>query len=167
MVSPLRIGDRVVYPGRGVAEIGQIVDQDIAGHVQRFYVLRLLDGLSNILIPVERCAELGLRQVVGERDVRRVFALLGTQGARRAQEPWVRRQRELLEKIHGGNLFELAKVVRDLTELGTYKPLSFGERRLLESTRRLLVQELSVARGVSSDHIERQVSRLLSRTEPI
>jgi CarD family transcriptional regulator len=157
-----RIGDRVVYPSRGVAEIGEIVDKEIAGTVERFYVLRLLDGGSTILVPVARSAELGLRDVIDRKEVAKILRVLRMQGERRDHEPWNRRQRGFLEKIRSGDILEVAEVVRDLWQLGQSKPLSFGERRLLETTRKLLVQELSVAWDRPGDHVERELDRVLS-----
>lgn len=161
MVQSFRIGDRVVYPARGVAEVGQIVEMEIAGRAQRFYRLKLLDGDSQILVPVDRAGDVGLRSVIHQREVSKILKWLGTESELREDESWNRRQRGFLEKIRSGSIFDLAEVLRDLSRLAARKELSFGERRVLETTRRLVVQELSIARGVSSERIDRQLSRIL------
>ena len=51
-----------------------------------------------------------------------------------------------MEKIKSGSLFEVAEVFRDLYRLKTTKTLSFGERRMLDTARGLIVQEISAAR---------------------
>jgi CarD family transcriptional regulator len=151
----------VVYPSRGVAEVVEIVEKEIGGRVQRFYLLTLLDGRSHILVPVERCGDIGLRDVVGQEEVAKIFELLSTPCEPKEREPWTRRLRGFSEKIRSGNIFDLAEVLRDLSNIAAQKPLSFGERHLFETTRKLLVQELSIARGMSSERIDRQVSRIL------
>ena len=162
MTPAYRIGDRVVYPARGVAEIGEIVEKEIAGTVEIFYVLTLLDGASTILVPVQRAAELGIRGIIGHQEVARIFELLRMHGKPAERESWSRRQRAFLQKIHSNNVFDVAEVFRELSDLGRYKALSFSERRLLETTRRLLVGELAIAKGIPREQMERQVDRLVS-----
>ena len=67
-----------------------------------------------------------------------------------------------MEKIKTGSLFEVAEVFRDLHRLKRTKTLAFGERRMLETARGLIVQELSVAKGLSAAKIEGELSTLLS-----
>lgn len=165
MLPAFRIGDHVVYPSRGVAEVGDIVDKEISGESHLFYVLTLLDGRAHILVPVDRSPELGLRQVVDRHDVAKILDVLCVASPRVEREPWIRRQRNLVEKVNSGNLFEVAEVVRDLSSLAARKPLAYGERRLLEITRKLLVQELAIASGLSNERVERRVTRLLAQRQ--
>jgi CarD family transcriptional regulator len=52
-----------------------------------------------------------------------------------------------MEKIKTGSLIEIASVLRDLCILRSDKELSFGERKMLDTARSLLVQELALAKG--------------------
>src|SRR6266403_729019 len=67
---------------------------------------------------------------------------------------WNRRYREYMEKIKTGSVFEIAEVLRDLYLLKFDKDLSFGERKMLDTARNLLIKELSLAKGVNEDDIE-------------
>ena len=49
------------------------------------------------------------------------------------RQTWNRRYRGFMEKIKSGSLFEVAEVFRDLYRLKGMKPLSFGERRMLDT----------------------------------
>ena len=69
-------------------------------------------------------------------------------------ETWNRRYREYMEKIKTGSVFEIAEVLRDLYLLKFDKDLSFGERKMLDTARNLLIKELSLAKGVNEDDIE-------------
>ena len=51
------------------------------------------------------------------------------------RQTWNRRYRGFMEKIKSGSLFEVAEVFRDLYRLKGMKPLSFGERRMLDTAR--------------------------------
>jgi len=68
------------------------------------------------------------------------------------RHPWNRRYRAYMDKIKSGSLFEVAEVFRDLHRLKKTKALSFGERRMLDTARGLVSQELSAARSVDSRH---------------
>jgi len=72
----LRVGDKAVYPAQGVAEVIRIEEKEIAGRLQRFYVLKILDTDMRIMVPVEKAQDVGLRAVVGEEEIREVFAIL-------------------------------------------------------------------------------------------
>jgi CarD family transcriptional regulator len=78
------------------------------------------------------------------------------------RQTWNRRYRGFMEKIRSGSLFEVAEVFRDLYRLKVMKPLSFGERRMLDTARGLIVQELSVAQAEDEANVEQQLDRLLA-----
>jgi CarD family transcriptional regulator len=58
------------------------------------------------------------------------------------------------------SLFEVAEVFRDLYRLKGLKPLSFGERRMLDTAKGLIVQELSVARAADTQKVEKELEQL-------
>jgi CarD family transcriptional regulator len=61
-----------------------------------------------------------------------------------------------MEKIKTGSVFEVAKVLRDLYLLKGDKDLSFGERKMLDTARSLLVKEIAIAKGMTEDEIENE-----------
>ena len=50
-----------------------------------------------------------------------------------------------MEKIKTGSVYEIAEVLRDLFLLKVDKELSFGERKMLDTARGLLMRELTLA----------------------
>ena len=68
-------------------------------------------------------------------------------------QTWNRRYREYTEKIKTGSPLEIAKVLRDLLVLKGDKELSFGERKMLDTARSLLVKELSIAKALPEEKI--------------
>jgi CarD family transcriptional regulator len=58
---------------------------------------------------------------------------------------------------------EVARVLRDLFILKYDKELSFGERRMLDTAKNLLVKELSIARNVKEEKVEEELFRLMER----
>jgi len=155
-----RVGDKAVYPAQGVAEVLGVDSKEISGRPQSFYVLRILDTDMRILVPVEKAQQVGLRAVIRENEVRDVYNILREKEIHVDKQTWNRRYRGFMEKIKTGSLFEVAEVFRDLYRLKAQKPLSFGERRMLDTARHLMIKELSVARGASEAKIERELERV-------
>src|SRR4030065_492095 len=70
---------------------------------------------------------------------------------------WNRRYREYMEKINTGSIYGIAEVLRDLYLLKEEKELSFGERKIMDTAKNLLVKELAIARNVKETDILREV----------
>jgi CarD family transcriptional regulator len=156
------IGDKAVYPSQGVAEIIGIDKKEIFGKIQRFYVLRAMDSGLRILVPVDKAEQVGLRRVAGKDEIQEVLQILRDKEIHIDRQTWNRRYRGFMEKIKSGSLFEVAEVFRDLYRLKGLKPLSFGERRMLDTAKGLIVQELSVARASDERNVEQEIEKLIA-----
>lgn len=160
MLKHFRVGDKAVYPAQGVAEVMGIESREVSGNQETFYMLRLLDSDRRIMIPLSKAPTVGLRQVIGSEQVPEVFGLLKTKPARLSRQNWNRRYRGYIEKLKTGSVFDVAEVLRDLYLLRYQKPLSFGERRLLDTARELLVKELSVATQGPVGNVQRELEAI-------
>jgi CarD family transcriptional regulator len=160
MFQNFRVGDKAVYPAQGVAEVLGIESREVSGNQQTFYMLRLVDSNRRIMIPLSKALSVGLRQVIGEDEVPQVFGLLKSKPVRVTRQNWNRRYRGYIEKLKTGSVFDVAEVLRDLYLLRYEKPLSFGERRLLDTARELLVKELSVATSGSDYDVEGELDAI-------
>jgi CarD family transcriptional regulator len=158
--SEFAIGDKAVYPSQGVAEVAGIEQKEISGKIQRFYVLRVLETGMRILVPTDKSEQVGLRRIAGEEEIGEVMQILREKDIQLDRQTWNRRYRGFMEKIKSGSLFEVAEVFRDLYRLKGLKPLSFGERRMLDTARGLIVQELSVAQALDEGKIEQELDAL-------
>jgi CarD family transcriptional regulator len=152
-----KIGDLAVYPAHGVGVIESIESRDISGTKQEFYILKILDSNMTILIPLQNVGSVGLRQVIDEREIPKVFDILRAKGGAAENQNWNRRYREYMDKIRTGSVFDLAEVLRDLFTLREDKELSFGERKMLDTARNLLVKEISIARQVDKSQVESDI----------
>jgi CarD family transcriptional regulator len=156
------IGQKAVYPSRGIAEVVGIERKEIHGNIESFYVLRLEDNGLRILVPVDKSDQVGLRPVAGADDVDEVLQILRERAVRCDRHTWNRRYRGFMEKIKSGSLFEVAEVFRDLYRLKSTKTLSFGERRMLDTARGLIVQEISAARKKDEAAVVTELERVLA-----
>jgi len=140
-----RIGEKVVYPGHGVGVIEGLQARSVSGLEHKFYMLRILEGDMTIMIPLENLATVGLRPVISKEMVTKVYRILRSRKVNGDQQTWNRRYREYSEKLKTGSVIEIAKVLRDLFVLKADKELSFGERKMLDTARNMLVKELAIA----------------------
>ncbi len=154
-----RIGDKAVYPAQGVAEVVGIEQKEINATICSFYVLKVIDTEMQILVPKDKADQVGLRSVATTDEVEEVFDILREQDIHIDKQTWNRRYRGFMEKIKTGSLFEVAEVFRDLYRLKSTKTLSFGERRMLDTAKNLIVKELAVARKWSEDKVEKELEK--------
>jgi len=160
-VVMFQIGAMAVYPAHGVGVIESIQDREVAGLLQRFYIMRLLDTDMIIMIPTNNAHNIGLRTVIDAKSVTEVFDILKKRPTRLNNQTWNRRYRDYMDKIKTGSLFRVAEVLRDLTLLKLEKELSFGERKMLDTAKNLLVKELSLVNNKEEDEIEALLQELL------
>ena len=159
-MGDFNIGDKAVYPGHGVAEVMGLERREIAGSAMEFYVLRVLENDMKVMVPKSNAASVGLRRIVGEEQILEVYGVLSRRGEKISTATWNRRYREYMEKIKTGSLLEIATVLRDLCILRSDKDLSFGERKMLDTARSLLVQELALAKGVEHSDVVRELDEM-------
>ena len=155
-----KVGDKAVYPSRGVAEVIRIEEKDIAGKRQAFYVLRIMDTDHKVLVPVSNAS--ALRQVISEEEINENYDILKERTIAFDNQTWNRRYRGFMEKIKTGSIYDVAEVLRDLYRLKTDKQLSFGERRMLETARTLIVKEIAIARAQTEDKVTTDIETLFS-----
>jgi CarD family transcriptional regulator len=151
-----QVGDKAVYPAHGVGEVTGIEKRDICGEEQHFYVLRILDNGMKVMIPMGASGVNGLREIMNTSEVDQVFGVLRKKEIAVESTTWNRRYREYMEKIKSGEPTQIAQVLRDLYLLKSDKDLSFGERKMLDTAKSLLVKELSIAKGMEEDEVEQE-----------
>jgi len=159
-----QIGQLAVYPAHGVGVIESIQERIVSGNVQQFYIMRLLDNDMIIMIPMSNARNIGLRDIIDETSVPEVYEILSLRPSRINNQTWNRRYRDYMDKIKTGSPFRVAEVLRDLTLLKTEKDLSFGERKMLDTAKNLLVKELSLVNDKQEDEIEAQLQELLENS---
>ena len=160
MHSEFTVGDKTVYPSQGVAEVLGIEQKEIFGSIQRFYVLRVLESDNRILVPIDKSDQVGLRPIVGKEEIGEVMQILKEKDVHLDRQTWNRRYRGFMEKIRSGSLFEVAEVFRDLYRLKVLKPLSFGERRMLDTARTLIVKEIAIARAQTEENVRNEIESI-------
>jgi len=146
MLNPeFKVGDMAVYPAHGVGEITSIEKREIAGNTHQFYIMKILDSGMTIMVPTGNVRNVGLRELISIDEVDIVYDILRERDISINEQTWNRRYREYMDKIKTGSVYEIAEVMRDLMLLRYEKELSFGERKMLDTARTLIVKELAIA----------------------
>jgi CarD family transcriptional regulator len=162
VVHRFEVGDIAVHPKHGVGKVTAIEDKQLGGANGSCYVLQILDGDLRVFVPVEAAGRVGLRPVMKKKEAQGILDILRAPEVAVDMQPWNRRFRAYTEMLKSGLPTEIAKVLRDMYRLRFDKDLSFGERRLLDQARGLLIQELALARKVERTVIEAEIAQIFS-----
>jgi len=156
-----KVGDTVVYPHHGAALIEAIEIRQIKGVDKTYLVLKVAQGDLTIRVPADNAEFVGVRDVVGQEGLDRVFEVLR---APYTEEPtnWSRRYKANLEKLASGDVIKVAEVVRDLWRRERERGLSAGEKRMLAKARQILVSELALAENTNEDKAEALLDEVLA-----
>jgi CarD family transcriptional regulator len=162
-----KVGDLAVYPAHGVGVIERIENREISGCQEDFFVMRILENNMIIMIPSSNTKNVGLRELIDQTEVSKVFSILKNRDMYvDDNQTWNRRYRDYMDKIKSGSVFEVAEVYRDLSTIKQDKELSFGERKMLDTARSLLVKEISLAKNMKEEDVERDIqSKLFVQTQ--
>ena len=162
MQTRFQVGDKAYYPVHGIAEVVALEKREIGPQTTAVYVLRIVDSGMKIMVPTGNADAVGLRPIMSTSDVGEVFTILRSSEMTSDNQTWNRRYREYMDKIKTGSAYEIAEVLRDLYLLRRHKDLSFGERRMLETARGLLVREMAIARKEAEPTIEAEIESIFT-----
>jgi len=152
-MSDLKKGAKVVYPAHGIGIVEKIEKIKANGGAKTpFYTIRLDDSDMTIQVPAKSADRIGIRSVIGKGEIPKLMRVLKKErGKKESVQNWHKRQKSYLDRIKSGSVFELAEILRELTHIMSKKELSFGEQKMYENVRSLLVLEVAEAKGIDKD----------------
>mgnify|MGYP002654768689 FL=1 len=155
------VGETVVYPHHGAAEIIEVSENTIRGETQTYLRLKVAQGDLIIQVPAANVEMVGVRDVIDKKGVKQVFDVLR---AEFVEEPtnWSRRYKANLEKLASGDVVKVSEVVRDLWRRDQDRGLSAGEKRMLAKARQILISELALARKVDEEKASAELDKVLA-----
>lgn len=155
-----KVGDKAVFPAHGVGVIKSVESREIAGSKQDFYVLHIISSGAKLMVPTSTSSKAGMRGLISDPEIVGVYDILKTR-RKVNQTTWNRRFREYNEKLRTGSVNDVAEVYRDLHYLKSDKDLSYGEKRMLEKARELVVTEISAASDRGVAEVEQEIDQIL------
>ena len=153
-------GDTVVHPEHGAAVIQEVRVKEFLGEKRKYLVLRVVYGDLTVLVPTDSTEQVGLRACVSKTEARKILKTL-TEDESSTAANWSRRFKNNLEKLHSGDPYEVAEVLRNLAIRDREKGLSAGEKRMITKARQILISELAFATGKSEDEAEAVIDGVL------
>jgi CarD family transcriptional regulator len=155
------IGETVVYPHHGAAEITAVKTRVVKGVEKLYLTLKVTQGDLVIEVPADNVDLVGVRDVIGHEGVEHVFEVLR---APFTEEPtnWSRRYKANLEKLASGDVIKVSEVVRDLWRRDHDRGLSAGEKRMLAQARQILVSELALAENTDEEKAQSVLDEVLA-----
>ena len=162
--SPLKVGDKVVYPHHGAATIVKRERIEFAGEKQEYFVLEIVTDQLTLRVPVANAIDRGVRPVITKNKARQVFAVFKAE-PQEAGANWSRWYKLLTEKINSGDIFQVAEVVRDLTYAQQIKGISPALKRMLSKARLIIVSELQFSLDLSEEDTIKKLDRALPKVE--
>ena len=163
----LNLNEFVFYPGYGVCIVESISKQKIGSTELSFYNIRVLENNAKIMVPVKNEAEAGLRLLIKENEIQKVFDVLEEKCVKNPfarKESWNKRFNGYNIKLCSSCLFEVAEVLRDLYILKCEKELSFAEKKMFEKAKNLIIKELSTVMNRPETYIEEKIRRIFINT---
>lgn len=151
-----------MYPMHGAGVIDAIEHCEIMGEDKMYYVLKMPMGDLKVMIPVEKAKNIGLRDVIGEGELREVEEVLEGK-PEYLPGSWNKRLQANLDRMKSGNICDVAAVARNLIVQNRKRKVSSGERRLMDLARRILVSELVFAREETPEEVEAWMAEILGQ----
>lgn len=157
-----KIGDNIFYPLHGAGTIESIEEQKILGEKRKYYVIKMPVGDVKVMVPTENAENVGVRNLVSNNIVSKVFKTFDTY-IEDAVINWSKRYRDNMDKMKTGDILEISDVVRSLTFKQKEKGLSTGEKKMLTNAKQILVSELVLTNNMDKESIEVMIDEKMQK----
>ncbi|MBR6565556.1 MAG: CarD family transcriptional regulator [Spirochaetaceae bacterium] len=166
MSSPeykFQINQKVVYPSQGVGKITDITKKKFKEQMLTYYVIYLAVSDMVVMVPVDKVDELGIRAIVSAEEAQKAIDMMSEE-VEPITSDWKLRYQMNLDLLKKGSVLDIATIVRCLYHRSKVKELPILERKLYDSAKKLLEDEISFALDMTPKEVE---AILLSKLEPL
>ncbi|MDH4247372.1 MAG: hypothetical protein OEW39_06105 [Deltaproteobacteria bacterium] len=144
-------GEKVVYPQFGLGVVLEITHKEVEGGQESFYRLEFPVKQIEILVPVTRAEENGLRKIMTDDQVQEILAFMAEPKQCGRPQQWHRWRKQALEQLKTGDPLTIARIYCHLIGMEGSKGLSFTERKILTQVEQMLVAEIAAAKHIGED----------------
>jgi CarD family transcriptional regulator len=155
-----KVGDKVVYPHHGAGTVVKKESREVLGQKREYLTIKILHNDMTVQVPCENADQVGLRRVIGEKEVAVVLKAL-TGGSTEMPKNWNRRFKHNRDKMKTGDVLELAEVVRNLALRDHEKGLSTGEKQMFVKAKKILASELMYAKSMDEEECAEWLEEVL------
>lgn len=154
---------RVVYPTQGVGVVVDIFDRPFNGEMVKHYKIYIEVSDMNVYVPVKNAGIHGIRALVTAEEATAALNSL-TVDCGPITSDWKLRFQQNMDLLKKGSIKDIANIVRSLYQRSKVKELPIQERKLYDSAKRLLIDEVAFATGKGAEEVE---ADLHAKLEPI
>jgi len=147
------VNQKIVYPSQGVGNIVEIQERMFRNQKLKYYVIYLDVSDMTVMVPVDKCDELGVRAIVSAEEAQKALDSMG-EAIEPVTSDWKQRYQMNLDLLKKGTVEDIATIVRCLYHRSKIKDLPIQERKLYDSAKKLLEDEIAFALGKTSKEIE-------------
>ena len=137
------VGDRVVYPSQGAGVVQERTTREVLGERHEYLKVVFVKGDLEVLVPLRKGEEVGLRHTIGADEVERLFDAL-VKADLNLPLQWPPRFRAEQEILARGGAYELARLIGVLARRELEKGLAATEREVLDTAKSMIASELAV-----------------------
>ncbi len=156
MDTKFKVDQKIVYPSQGVGVVTEIFDKKFKDSKILYYKIYIEASDMIVMVPVEKAEELGIRQIVSAKEAKEALELLAADFEPITSD-WKLRYQMNLDLLKKGTVKDIATIVRCLYNRSKVKELPILERKLYDSAKKLLEDEISFALGKPAKEIEQEI----------
>ena len=156
MATKFKINQKVVYPSQGVGIVKEVFEKTFKDQTTPYYKIYIEASDMVVMVPVANAENLGIRQIVSAKEAQEALNLL-SDDFEPITSDWKLRYQMNLDLLKKGTVKDIATIVRCLYNRSKVKELPILERKLYDSAKKLLEDEVAFALGKSSKEIEAEI----------
>ena len=156
MAQKFKINQKVVYPSQGVGIVKEVFEKTFKDQTTPYYKIYIEASDMVVMVPVANAENLGIRQIVSAKEAQEALNLL-SDDFEPITSDWKLRYQMNLDLLKKGTVKDIATIVRCLYNRSKVKELPILERKLYDSAKKLLEDEVAFALGKSSKEIEAEI----------
>lgn len=151
--TAFKVNQKIVYPSQGVGKILEIKERSFKDEMVLYYVIYLEVSDMTVMVPVLKAEELGIRPIVSQDEARAALDLI-SQEFEPIPSDWKLRYQINLDLLKKGSVIDIATIVRSLYHRSKVKELPILERKLYDSARKLLEDEITFSLNLPREEVE-------------
>ena len=156
MDTKFKIDQKVVYPSQGVGIVKEVFEKKFKDQTILYYKIYIEASDMIVMVPVEKSEELGIRQIVSAEEAQAALNLL-SDDFEPITSDWKLRYQMNLDLLKKGTIKDIATIVRCLYNRSKVKELPILERKLYDSAKKLLEDEISFALGKTAKEVADEI----------
>ncbi len=156
MATKFKVDQKVVYPSQGVGIVKDVFEKKFKDNSVLYYKIYIEASDMVVMVPVDNAENLGIRQIVSAKEAQEALNLL-SDDFEPITSDWKLRYQMNLDLLKKGTVKDIATIVRCLYNRSKVKELPILERKLYDSAKKLLEDEIAFALGKSSKEIEAEI----------